>query len=80
MGKKTKTPTAAPSSSRANPTFPSVSQKDNLSCRVLLEDQIMVVDVSGGLNIRTKRCLIVRRIFSPQKNASSSYTFWTNSR
>ena len=80
MGKKTKIPTAASSSSRSNPTFPSVSHKDHLTCRVLLEDQIMVVDVSGGLNIRTKRRLIVRRIFSPQRNASSSYTSWTNSR
>ena len=51
-GKTQRAAAAAPAQSRAHHPFPSVSQKDNLTSRVLLDDQIIVVDVSGGL-VRT---------------------------
>lgn len=62
MAKKAKATPAPvnPTTQAPAVTFPNVSSKEELACRVLLEDQILVIDVRpGGVSVlRTSRSCI----------------------
>ena len=56
-------------------TFPDISQKQGLECRVLLEDQIILIDVRFILAIRCSIRIeseLTDRIFSLSKNVNTS--------
>ena len=52
MAKKAKAPSASSHTATQTPsvTFPTISVKEGLECRALLEDQILLIDVRLGVS------------------------------